>query len=140
MNRADEAGAKLVNIASPLAYVSPSVSLGVRCIICAFVASGPEVRLGNHVFINLNSAICEEVVFEDFTTVSPLTNVARPCTLGVESFLSVGVTIFDRIKIRTWSLIGAGSTVIREVPANKTVVGVPGKVIKIRDPGWHACG
>lgn len=134
VNLADEAGARFANIVSPLAYVSPSVSLGVGCIIGAFVAFGPEVRLGNHVFINHNSSIGEEVVLEDFATVSPLTNIARSCTLELGSFVSVGVTIIDRIKIGAWSLIGAGTTVVREVPANTTVVGVPGKVIKTREP------
>ncbi|HEY3277698.1 MAG TPA: hypothetical protein VGJ94_13855 [Syntrophorhabdaceae bacterium] len=137
VTRAEEAGARFCNIISPLAYVSPSVTMGVGNIIGAFVAFGPEVRLGNHVFINHSSAIGEEVTLEDFVTVSPLTNIARACNLSTGSFVSVGVTLIDRINVGEWSMIGGGSTIIRDVPAYSTVVGVPGKVIKIQEVGWQ---
>ncbi len=137
VRRAEEAGARFCNIINPLAYLSPSVSMGVGNIIGAFVAFGPEVCMGNHVFINHSSAIGEEVTLEDFVTVSPLTNIARSCRLSTGSFVSVGVTIIDKIHIGGWSMIGGGSTIIRDVPANATVVGVPGKVIKTREAGWQ---
>ena len=70
-------------------------------------------------------------------TVSPLTNIARACTLSTGSFVSVGVTIIDKINVGEWSMIGGGSTIIRDVPPNATVVGVPGKVIKTREAGWQ---
>ena len=137
VKQAEAAGARFCNIINPLAYVSPSVTMGVGNIIGAFVAFGPEVRLGNHVFINHSSAVGEEVTLEDFVTVSPLTNIARACNLSTGSFVSVGVTIIDKIHVGEWSMIGGGSTIIRDVPPNATVVGVPGKVIKTREPGWQ---
>jgi len=137
VKQAEVAGARFCNIINPLAYVSPSVTMGVGNIVGAFVAFGPEVRLGNHVFINHSSAIGEEVTLEDFVTVSPLTNIARACNLATGSFVSVGVTIIDKINVGEWSMIGGGSTIIRDVPPNTTVVGVPGKVIKTREAGWQ---
>lgn len=137
VKRAEEAGTRFCNIINPFAYLSPSLSMGVGNIIGAFVVFGPEVRLGNHVFINHSSAIGEESTLEDFVTVSPLTNIARSCRLSTGSFVSVGVTIIDRINIGEWSMIGGGSTIIRDVPENATVVGGPGRVIKIHEPGWQ---
>jgi sugar O-acyltransferase (sialic acid O-acetyltransferase NeuD family) len=137
VKQAEKVGARFCNIINPLAYLSPSINMGVGNIIGAFVAFGPEVRLGNHVFVNHSSAIGEEVNLGDFVTVSPLTNIARSCNLARGSFVSVGVTIIDRIDIGEWSMIGGGTTIIRDVPANATVVGVPGKIIKTREAGWH---
>ena len=51
--------------------------------------------------------------------------VGKNCYIGARAILIGGITIGDNCKI------GAGSVVVKDVPANTTVVGVPAKVIKI---------
>jgi serine acetyltransferase len=57
--------------------------------------------------------------------------------LGKGCYIGTGANIIEGINIGEWSIIGAGSAVIREVQANTTVVGVPGKTIKTRKPLWY---
>jgi len=52
-------------------------------------------------------------------------------------YVGTGANINGKIHIGEWSIIGAGSTIVKDVPPNTTVVGVPGQVIKTREPGWH---
>jgi serine acetyltransferase len=52
-------------------------------------------------------------------------------------FIGTGANIIEKIHIEEWSIVGAGSTIIRNVPANTTVVGVPGNVIRTRESGWY---
>ncbi len=57
----------------------------------------------------------------------------RHPTLGNNVMVSAGAKVLGSFKIGDNSKIGAGSVVLEEVPANSTVVGVPGRVVRRRD-------
>lgn len=57
----------------------------------------------------------------------------RHPTLGDNVMVSAGAKVLGSFKIGENSKIGAGSVVLKEVPPNCTVVGVPGRVVKMGD-------
>ena len=44
--------------------------------------------------------------------------------------MGIGSTVINNIKIGKGSIIGAGATVIKNIPENVVAVGVPAKIIK----------
>ena len=54
----------------------------------------------------------------------------RHPTIGNNVMISAGAKVLGSFKIGDNSKIGAGSVVLKEVPPNSTVVGIPGKVVK----------
>lgn len=54
----------------------------------------------------------------------------RHPTLGNNVMVSAGAKILGSFTVGDNSKIGAGSVVLSEIPANSTVVGVPGRVVK----------
>lgn len=54
----------------------------------------------------------------------------RHPTLEDNVMVSVGAKVLGSFTIGENSKIGAGSVVLKEVPANSTVVGVPGRIVK----------
>lgn len=56
----------------------------------------------------------------------------RHPTVGNNVVISTGAKVLGNIKIGDNAKIGAGSVVLKEVPPNTTVVGIPGKIV-IRD-------
>ena len=57
----------------------------------------------------------------------------RHPTLGDNVMVSAGAKVLGSFKIGENSKIGAGSVVLKEVPPNCTVVGVPGRIVKRGD-------
>lgn len=57
----------------------------------------------------------------------------RHPTIGDGVMISAGAKILGPIHIGAHSKIGAGSVVLKEVPPNSTVVGVPGRIVKMHD-------
>lgn len=53
----------------------------------------------------------------------------RHPTVEDHVMISSGAKVLGAIRIGRYAKIGAGSVVLREVPANSTVVGVPGRVV-----------
>jgi len=58
----------------------------------------------------------------------------RHPTLGNNVVVGVGAQLIGAITVGDNSKVGAGSVVVTSVPANTTVVGVPGRVVEIRNP------
>ncbi|MGC9000652.1 DapH/DapD/GlmU-related protein, partial [Caldisericum sp.] len=64
--------------------------------------------------------------------VAPGVHTGGSVFIGEGTLLGIGSSIIPGIKIGKWAVIGAGSVVIRDVPDYATVVGNPGKVIRIK--------
>jgi len=58
----------------------------------------------------------------------------RHPTLGNNVVVGVGAQLIGDITIGDNSKVGAGSVVVTSVPPNATVVGVPGRVVAVRNP------
>ena len=61
----------------------------------------------------------------------------RHPTLGNNVVVGTGAKVLGNIRIGDNVKIGAGSVVVHAVPDNSTVVGVPGRVVRIRPEGGH---
>jgi serine O-acetyltransferase len=59
----------------------------------------------------------------------------RHPTLGNNTVVGAGAQVIGAIYVGENARIGAGSVVVTNVPANATVVGVPGHVVAFQDPG-----
>jgi serine O-acetyltransferase len=98
----------------------------------------PAARLGPGLFIDHGMGIVIGETAEVGANVSLLQGVTlggtsvrrekRHPTLGNNVVVGAGAKIIGAFKIGDGSRIGAGSVVVREVPPNSVVVGVPGRV------------
>ena len=59
----------------------------------------------------------------------------RHPTLGNEVMVGAGAKILGPIVVGTQARIGANSVVVKDVPNGQTVVGIPGKVVQVREAG-----
>ena len=128
---------KFATLIHPSVRLTKWVNIGVGVVITAGCILTNQINIGNHVQINIACTISHDAVIEDFVTLSPGVHLAGNVKLGEGSFVGIGVNIIEQCLIGSWSIIGAGSTIIHDVPANTTVVGVPGQVIKKRQNGWQ---
>lgn len=132
--RAQVCGARFGSIIHPSATITRHVTIGEGVVITAGCVLTNQIRISSHVHVNLNCTIGHDAVLEDFTTLAPGVHISGRVTLGEGCYVGTGANIIDRKTIGAWSVVGAGSVVIADVPAYSTVVGVPAKVIKIREP------
>lgn len=57
-------------------------------------------------------------------------DIDESAVIGDDVFIGVGAKILGKIRIGNGAKIGANAVVIKDVPANATVVGVPGRIIE----------
>ena len=58
----------------------------------------------------------------------------RHPTVGNRVVVGTGASVLGNITLGDDSRVGAGAVVVHSVPAGATVVGIPGKIVKTRDP------
>jgi UDP-2-acetamido-3-amino-2,3-dideoxy-glucuronate N-acetyltransferase len=132
-------------------HVMQNSRIGKHCNIGQNVVISPDVIIGNCVKIQNNVSVYTGVILEDDVFCGPsmvFTNVINPrshivrrdeykrtlvkrgATLGANCTVVCGVTIGQ------YAFIGAGTVVLKDVPAFALVVGNPGRII-----GWMClCG
>jgi serine O-acetyltransferase len=91
---------------------------------------------GMGVVIGETSVIGDNVVLYQGVTLggTSLQKKKRHPTLGNNVVIGAGAKVIGAITIGDNSKVGSGSVVISSVPSHATVVGVPGRIVEIRNP------
>ncbi len=98
----------------------------------AKIGRGFFIDHGNGVIIGETTVIGDNVTLYQGVTLGGTGKEQgkRHPTVGNNVMISTGAKVLGSFKIGDNSKIGAGSVVLKEVPPNSTVVGVPGQVVK----------
>lgn len=117
----------------PRSNISKRVKIGLGTVVMAGCTINSSAEIGNHCILNTNASVDHDCVISDFSHISPNASLAGNVFVGEGVHIGIGATIIQGTKIGKWSTIGAGAVVIEDVPDFATVVGIPGKVIKIKN-------
>lgn len=98
----------------------------------ATIGKGLFIDHGNGVVIGETAIVGDNVTLYQGVTLGGTGKESgkRHPTIGNNVMVSVGAKVLGSFTVGENSKIGAGSVVLSEVPANSTVVGVPGHVVK----------
>jgi serine O-acetyltransferase len=112
-----------------LSHVSRFLT-GIEIHPAARIGPGLFIDHGMGVVIGETAEVGENVTLLQGVTLggTSLKREKRHPTLGDNVVVGAGAKIIGAFKIGDGSRIGAGSVVVREVPPNSVVVGVPGRV------------
>jgi len=102
----------------------------------AKIGEGFFIDHGMGVVIGETSVIGDNVTLYQGVTLGGTSHLRakRHPTLGDNVVVGVGAQLIGDITIGENSKVGAGSVVVSSVPSNATVVGVPGRVVAVRNP------
>ena len=105
--------------------IHPGATIGRRC----FIDHGMGIVIGE------TAEIGDDVLLYQGVTLGGTGKDSgkRHPTLGNGVVVGTGAVILGNIRIGDYSKIGAGSVVVRPVPDDSTVVGVPGRIVRGAD-------
>ena len=118
------------NLIDPDVQMSQYISMGEGNIVCAGNILTVNITLEDFVILNLSCTVGHDAVLESFVTVYTGVNISG-CTKieqGVE--LGTGSKIIQGITVARNTIVGAGAVVVRHMPAECVVMGVPAKPSK----------
>ena len=121
--------AKFLSLIHPTAIVVNTARIGQGVIICPFCLVSDNVELNDFVMMNIYSSCGHDAKVGKYCILSPYATLNGFVILKDEVFLGTHTTVIAYKKVGYQSKVSANSVVMRDVPPNKIVFGVPGKAI-----------
>ena len=115
----------------PNAEISTRSTIGEGSVVIGKAIINTGVKIGKHCIINTSASVDHDCVIEDFVHISPNATLCGEVTVREGTHVGAGAIIIPGVTVGKWVTVGAGSVIIRDVPDFATVVGNPGRVIKV---------
>jgi sugar O-acyltransferase (sialic acid O-acetyltransferase NeuD family) len=113
----------------PRAYIGADVEIGEGTCVAPGAILTAGVAIGRHCIVNVNASVSHDCKIGDFVNVNPGAVVCGTVTIAEGAYIGAGAVLKERVSIGAWSVVGAGAVVVRDVPPELTVVGVPAGAI-----------
>ncbi|MFN7341348.1 MAG: acetyltransferase [Opitutia bacterium] len=122
-------GAEFLTFVHPSVVLGGNVKMGRGTFVCPGAVITSDVSLGDFVTFNCCSTMGHDAVLENYVTLSGHCDITGFCRVEEGAFFGSHACMIPRTKVGAWSVVGAGSTVIMNVPPGVTVLGSPARKI-----------
>jgi sugar O-acyltransferase (sialic acid O-acetyltransferase NeuD family) len=113
----------------PGACVSARANVGPGAVINFGASVGGEVQVGRHATLGPGCVIGHNVVVEDHAVVAPGAIVSGFVRLGRGCYIGARAVVKQKVTVGASALVGLGAVVVKDVPAETTVVGNPARAM-----------
>ena len=133
-NKISALGGKLTSTISPKADIgSYDVEIGKGANILDGVKISNSVKIGIAPIIYYNAIITHDCRIGDFCEISPAANILGRVSIENKTQIGAGAIILPDVKIGSNVTISAGAVVTKNIPDNAIAVGIPARIIKIKE-------
>ena len=130
--KAAAAGLTMASVVAASAVIASDVILKAGCVVMPGAIVNPGAVLGKGAVVNTKASVDHDCVIGDFASLAPGVTLGGNVRLGTGTFVGVGASIAHGCILGDDCVIGAGSAVVRDIPALVVAFGVPCKVVRSR--------
>ena len=124
-----------IKVIHPSAQIARNVLIGKGTVIMANTTISSEAVVGNFCIINNNSSLDHDSKMMDYSSLAPGSSIGGNAKIGLFAAVSLGAKVIHGITIGEHTVIGAGATVLKDIPKYVVAYGTPAKVIRNRTAG-----
>jgi acetyltransferase-like isoleucine patch superfamily enzyme len=95
---------------------------GVELGEAVLMAGGCSISAGSYHFEDIDAPVMDQGAYSK-----------GAIRIEAKSWLGTGVIVLDGVTIKQGAVIGAGAVVVKDIPKNAVAVGVPARVVKVRE-------
>lgn len=114
-----------ITLIHPTAVISQYATVAAGTVVFAGAIINAFAKVGVGCIINTAAVVEHDCIVNDFTHICPNAALAGGVVVGSKSWVGIGSKVKQLITIGNNCLIGAGSTVIKNIPDNVTAFGSP---------------
>lgn len=125
-------GLKLATVLHPAASVARTAVLKPGTFVAAGAVVAPGAQLGFNVIVNHGSTVDHDSELADGVHVCPGAHLAGNVRIGARAWIGIGTSIVERVSVGADTMVGAGSVVVRDLPAGVVAYGCPARIVQSR--------
>ena len=122
------AGKTLPTIVHPSCIVSPNCCMEAGSIVISGSAVNRGARIGRGVILNTLSSAGHDSRIGDFAQLGPGVNLGGGAIIGAGAFLGIGAKVVLNVSVGAWTVAGAGSVVLGDLPTRTFCSGTPARL------------
>ncbi len=130
INQINQRKHQVVSVVHRTAYIAPSANVGRGVTALVHTIIHTNATVGDFTCVNTGAIIEHDCQIGSNVFVQPGSVLAGSVTVGDDTIIGMGVCVREGIRIGSNCLIGAGAVVVKDIPDNSVVYGVPAQVIK----------
>ena len=129
-NKLSKLGINQITLIHPTAVIDKTVVIEEGTVVMENAVLNADVKIGKGCIINTAATIDHDCTINDFVHISPGVKIAGTVDIGKRTWIGIGSSIINNLTICDDCIIGAGSTVIKDIKEEGTYTGSP--VRKVR--------
>ena len=119
----------------PSARVSRDAEIGPGTVVMAGAVINAGSRVASHCIINTSATVDHDCLISDFAHIAPGATLGGGVRVGVGSMVGLGANVSHGRAIGEHTIVGAGSTVVHDLPPCVVAVGSPARPLRTRQAG-----
>lgn len=119
---------KSINLISPMAHIAARTEIDDGVFIAHGATISIDATIKAHAIINSNAIIGHDVIVGQNTTIAPGAFLGGMSNIGQDCLIGPGALILEGRQIGDASIVAIGASVVRNIPAQSTVMPLRSKV------------
>lgn len=125
---------KFVSAIHPKSILFKGIKIPTGVVIMAGVIVNANAQIGDFCILNTKASLGHDSVMQNFSSLAPGVTAGGCLEIGECSAISIGAIVIQNIKIGAYTIVGAGSLVVKDIGSYKVAFGNPAKEIRTRKP------
>lgn len=126
-------GVLLATVCHPAAVVASDVSIADGTVVLAGAVINPGAVLGEACIVNSRAVVEHDCQLADAVHLSPGACLGGGCKIETGVWIGIGAAVRHLMTLGEFSIVGAGSAVVKPVQARQVVAGVPAQLLKMNE-------
>ena len=120
----------LPTLIHPVTVKSSDFIAGPGSIILSGAHIGYNVKIGKCVLVTINTVLGHDLIVGEYTSIMASVAIGGNCSIGEGCFIGSGAILNQGVKIGNESLVGMGTSIIKDVPDKTSVINYPRNVLR----------
>jgi sugar O-acyltransferase (sialic acid O-acetyltransferase NeuD family) len=119
--------ARYATVLHPTATIGESCQVGAGSVLLAHADLTADVVLGRHVAVMPQVVLTHDTRIGDWATIASGVRVGGGCHIAEGAYIGSGACLREGLTVGAWAMVGMGSVVTRDVPAERLWFGAPAR-------------